>query len=173
VETKKDSCLTKDIEIIQGDSVDNGWKIGIVVTQWNSLVTDKLLQGAWNVLRNKGFAEQQLIVVRCPGAFEIPFTSRALLPKVDGVITLGTVIRGETAHFDYICKAVTEGVLQLNMEGDKPVVFGVLTTDTVQQATERADEKSDFGNKGAETALAIIDMISLRQKIDKIGVHDV
>jgi 6,7-dimethyl-8-ribityllumazine synthase len=157
-----------DIKIIQGNPVSNDWKIGIVVTQWNSFVTDKLLQGAWNILRNKGFTEEQLIIVRCPGAFEIPFVSRALLPKVDGIITLGAVIRGETPHFDYICKAVTEGVLRLNIEGDKPVAFGVLTTDTVRQATERADENSNFGNKGAETALAVIDMISLRQEIDKI-----
>ncbi len=162
-----------DIDIIQGDTVNNDWKIGIVVTQWHSFVTDKLLQGAWNVLKNKGFAEQQVIVVRCPGAFEIPFVSQTLLPKVDGIIALGAVIRGETAHFDYVSKAVTEGVLRLNMEGDKPVVFGVLTTDTVQQAVERTDEKSKFGNKGAETALAVIDMISLRRKIDKIRVHDV
>jgi 6,7-dimethyl-8-ribityllumazine synthase len=162
-----------DIDIIQGDTENNDWKIGIVVTQWHSFVTDKLLQGAWNVLKNKGFAEQQVIVVRCPGAFEIPFVSQTLLPKVDGIIALGAVIRGETAHFDYVSKAVTEGVLRLNMEGDKPVVFGVLTTDTVQQAVERTDEKSKFGNKGAETALAVIDMISLRRKIDKIRVHDV
>jgi 6,7-dimethyl-8-ribityllumazine synthase len=162
-----------DIEIIQGDTVNNDWKIGIVVTQWNSFVTDKLLQGAWSVLENEGFSEQQVITVHCPGAFEIPFASQTLLPKVDGIITLGAVIRGETPHFDYICQAVTEGVLRLNMEGDKPVVFGVLTTDTVQQAVERADEKSNFGNKGAETALAVIEMISLQRKIDKIGIHDV
>jgi 6,7-dimethyl-8-ribityllumazine synthase len=91
-----------------------------------------------------------------------------LLPKVDGVITLGAVIRGETPHFDYVCQTANNGVLQLNLEWDKPVVFGVLTTDNIQQATQRAATDSDFGNKGAEAALALLEMLSVKQKIDEL-----
>ena len=155
-----------DIEIIEGDTVKTNYQIGIVVARWNSFVTDKLLDGALNLLDRKGYEEDQIVVARCPGAYEIPFTSKMLLPKVDGVITLGAVIRGETPHFDYVCEAVNGGVMELNMGTDKPVVFGVLTTDTVQQAAERADENSDFGNKGAEAALALLEMLSLKQKIE-------
>ncbi len=157
-----------DIEIIKGDSNQNDFKVGIVVASWNSFVTDKLLEGALEVLQNKGFERHQILVARCPGAYEIPYTSKSLLPKVDGIITLGAVIRGETPHFDYVCETANNGVLQLNMEHPKPVVFGVLTTDTVQQAQERSDENSDYGNKGAEAALALIEMISLKQEIDKL-----
>lgn len=155
-------------EELKGDVPGRGATIGVVVASWNSFITDKLLQGALNILDAKGFGETQRLVVRCPGAYEIPFSAKMLLPRVDGVITLGAVIRGDTPHFDYVCEAVNNGVMQLNMEYDKPVVFGVLTTDTVQQATERADENSDFGNKGAEAALALLEMISLRNKVRKL-----
>ena len=157
-----------DVEIIKGNQSEDTYRLGIVVASWNSFITDKLLQGALNVLTRKGYTQEQLIIARCPGAYEIPFASRALLPKVDGIITLGAVIRGQTPHFDYVCEAVNNGIMELNMAFDKPVVFGVLTTDTVQQATERADEKSDFGNKGAEAALALVEMISLKQKLSKL-----
>ena len=157
-----------DIEILKGDNSENSYRIGIAVARWNSFVTDKLLEGAINTLERKGYGKEQSVVARCPGAYEIPYTCRMLLPKVDGVITLGAVIRGETPHFDYVCEAVNNGVMELNMNSGKPLVFGVLTTDTVQQATDRADENSDFGNKGAEAALALIEMLSLNQKLDKI-----
>lgn len=157
-----------DVEVIKGDKDYNNFKIGIVVAKWNSFITDKLLEGALDVLKSKGFDAAQVVVARCPGAYEIPFTSRMLLPKVDGVITLGAVIRGETPHFDYVCETVNNGVLQLNMEHNKPVIFGVLTTDTVQQAQARSDKNSDYGNKGAEAALALIEMISMKQKLGKL-----
>lgn len=152
-----------DINIIEGEASSPELKIGIVMTEWNSFVIDELLQGALNVLENKGFNEDQITVMRCPGAYEIPFTSRMLLPHVDGVITLGAVIRGETPHFDYISDAVTDGILQLNMTQDKPVVFGVLTTDTTEQAAERADQSSKYGNKGSAAALALLKMIYLAE----------
>lgn len=154
-----------DIEIIEGEASSQDTTIGIVLTEWNSFVTDELLQGALDVLKNKGFKKDQVVVARCPGAYEIPFTCRTLLPNVDGVITLGAVIRGETPHFDYISQAVTDGIQQLNMTQNKPVVFGVLTTDTVQQATERADQQSKFGNKGASAALALLKMIYLAGRL--------
>ncbi len=157
-----------DAEIIEGNTPDDDFAIGIVVARWNSFVTDKLLEGALNVLNSKGYGKEKLKVVRCPGAYEIPFAAKALLPHVDGVVTLGAVIRGETPHFEYVCEAVNSGVMELNMNGDKPVVFGVLTTDTVQQAAERSDESSDFGNKGAEAALALTEMIALNKKLSNL-----
>lgn len=156
------------IKRIKGSDTDNSFKIGIVVAKWNSFITDKLLEGSLEVLRNKGYTDEQILVVQCPGAYEIPLTSKKLIEKVDGVIALGAVIRGDTPHFDYVCEAVNNGVLQLNMETGKPVSFGVLTTDNVQQATERAGENDDSGNKGAEAALALLEMLSVINKVEKI-----
>jgi 6,7-dimethyl-8-ribityllumazine synthase len=148
-----------DIEIIEGEADNKELQIGIVTTSWNAFITDKLLQGSLEVLQNKGWQKDQMTVVRCPGAFEIPFTCRLLLPRMDGIIAMGAVIRGETPHFDYICKAAAEGILELNMTQNKPVSFGVLTTDTVEQALQRTDQNSKFGNKGADAALALLKML--------------
>ena len=154
--------------ILQGDTDGNDFNIGIAVAKWNSFITDELLEGALNALKSKGFGDEQILVARCPGAYELPFTARKLLDQTDGVITLGAVIRGDTPHFDYVCDAVNRGVTDLNLEGNKPVVFGVLTTDNVAQAQERAGLKGDKGNKGAEAALALIEMISLNEKFEKL-----
>lgn len=156
------------IESIKGTTTDNTYTIGVVVAKWNSFITDKLLEGSLNVLRNKGFADEQIKVVYCPGAYEIPLTAKKLIAKVDGVIALGAVIRGDTPHFDYVCEAVNNGVLELNMESGKPVSFGVLTTDNISQAQERAGEGDSSGNKGAEAALALLEMLSVINKIGKI-----
>lgn len=156
------------IESIKGTTTDNTYTIGVVVAKWNSFITDKLLEGSLNVLRNKGFADEQIKVVYCPGAYEIPLTAKKLIEKVDGVIALGAVIRGDTPHFDYVCEAVNNGVLELNMESGKPVSFGVLTTDNISQAQERAGEGDSSGNKGAEAALALLEMLSVINKIGKI-----
>lgn len=153
---------------LQGDPTDISGKIGIVVSRWNSFITDKLLEGALGILKNKGYAEEDIIVVRCPGAYEIPSAASRLLSKVDGVIALGAVIRGETPHFEYVCDAVNRGITDLNISSGKPLTFGVLTTETAQQANERADADSSKGNKGAEAALACLEMLSLHRKIDKI-----
>lgn len=144
----------------------NSPPIGIVASKWNASVTDKLLKGARDELKAKGYAETQITTVRCPGAFEIPSAVQMLLPDVAGVVAIGAVIRGETPHFDYICQAVSRGIMELNLKYNKPVTFGVLTTNTIQQAAERADKKSDFGNKGAEAALALVDMLSVKKQID-------
>lgn len=156
------------IKRIKGSDTENNFKIGIVVAKWNSFITDKLLEGSLEVLKNKGYEDEQILVVQCPGAYEIPLTSKKLIEKVDGIIALGAVIRGDTPHFDYVCEAVNNGVLQLNMETGKPVSFGVLTTDNVQQATERAGENDNSGNKGAEAALALLEMLSVINKVEKI-----
>ena len=143
-------------------------KIGIVAARWNSFVTDKMLDAALEVLNNRGVAEENIVVVRCPGSYEIPLTVQKLLPKVDGVIAIGAVIRGDTPHFDYVCESVNNGITQLNHSTGKPISFGVLTTDTVEQATTRADSESSKGNKGAEAALALLEMISITQQIDNL-----
>lgn len=152
------------IKVIDGKTALDGAKIGIVVSRWNSSITEKMLQGALKVLKGNGILDEDVLVVRCPGSFEIPLTAQHILEKkdVDGVIALGVVIRGGTPHFEYVCNAVTEGVLQLNLTYKKPVAFGVLTTDDVKQAMERAGEK---GNKGGEAALALLEMIDIERKL--------
>lgn len=154
--------------ILQGDTDSSKFSIGIAVAKWNSFITDELLEGALNTLKSKGFSDEQILIARCPGAYELPFTARKLLDHTDGVITLGAVIQGDTPHFDYVCDAVNRGVTDLNLKGNKPVVFGVLTTDNVAQAQERAGLKGDKGNKGAEAALALIEMVSLTEKFEKL-----
>jgi 6,7-dimethyl-8-ribityllumazine synthase len=138
--------------------------IVIVKTEWNSAIVNKLEAGVKKVLK-----EQQInfAVITVPGAFEIPFAVKQHYtyshPLPDAYITLGTVIRGDTPHFDYVCKAVTEGVLQLNISLDVPVIFGILTVDNEQQAKERIGGK--HGNKGEEAAITALKMIGLNKKI--------
>lgn len=158
------------VEPIEADLSDISYKVGIVAARWNSFVTDKMLDGAIDLLKSKGIAENNITVVRCPGSFEIPLTAEKLVNKesIDGVIAIGAVIRGDTPHFDYVCDAVTRGISDLNLSTGKPVSFGVLTTDSVDQATLRADTDSPKGNKGAEAALALLEMISITQQIENL-----
>lgn len=156
------------INIIEGSTNDHSSTIGIAVAKWNSFITDELLDGAVDTLKSKGFSDAQILVARCPGAYELPYTAQKLLDHTDGVITLGAVIRGDTPHFDYVCDAVNRGVTDINLKGNKPVVFGVLTTDDVAQAQERSGLKGDKGNKGAEAALALLEMISLTKELEEL-----
>ena len=153
---------------IKGNTSESNFTVGIVVARWNSFVTDQLLQGATEVFQSKGLKDEQIVTVSCPGAYEIPLTAQKLLPRVDGIVVLGAVIRGDTPHFDYVCDAVNRGVLDLNLRYDKPVTFGVLTTDNVEQATLRSGLEEGMGNKGAEAALALLEMLSLVRQIDEI-----
>ncbi len=153
---------------LKGNTNSSEFTIGIVVAKWNSFITDELLEGAVSALQTAGIAGDDIIVAHCPGAFEIPYTAQKLLAKVDGIVTLGAVIRGDTPHFDYVCDAATRGITDLNMSGNKPVVFGVLTTDTVQQARERCGLEGEKGNKGAEASLALLEMLSLTEKIEQL-----
>jgi 6,7-dimethyl-8-ribityllumazine synthase len=155
-------------QIISGNMDRTDFTIGIAVAKWNSFITDELLKGAIKTFENRGFEEHQLIVAECPGAYEIPFTVKQLLPKVDGVVTLGAVIRGETPHFDYVCDAVNYGVTELNLQYNKPIVFGVLTTDNVQQARERCGLAGDRANKGIEASLALLQMLTLQADINQL-----
>ena len=140
-------------------------KIAVVAAKWNSFVTDEMLDGAVAALKAKGVEEDNIITLRCPGSFELPLASKYCIDhlKADAVVAIGAVIRGGTPHFDYVCDAVTRGITDLNMNSGVPVAFGVLTTDTVEQATERAG--LDKGNKGAEAALSAIEMLLLKGAI--------
>jgi len=140
-------------------------RIGIVVSDWNSEITNNLLSGAQETLLEAGVAESNVIIKRVPGSFELPVAAKWLIESgdVDGVITLGSVIQGETKHFDFVCQAVADGVQQVNLSTGKPVIFGVLTDNTLQQAIDRSGGK--HGNKGIECAVAAIQMIALRESI--------
>ncbi|MGB5196241.1 MAG: 6,7-dimethyl-8-ribityllumazine synthase [Candidatus Deferrimicrobium sp.] len=152
------------VRVIEGDLQGQGVKVSIVVSRFNSFITDRLLEGALDALRRHGVEEKGITVVRVPGAFEIPLgVRRAAGQKVDAVIALGALIRGGTPHFDYLSAEVTKGVAQVMLDTGIPVSFGVLTTDTVEQAIERAGAKS--GNKGAEAAQSALEMVSLLRRM--------
>jgi len=142
-------------------------RIGVVVSEWNRTITENLLGGACDTLRKHGVSPENMPVFRVPGSFELTFGAQQIAKygDVDAVIVLGCVIRGETSHFDYVCKGVTEGVTRLNASQDIPVIFGVLTTENIQQAADRAGGK--YGNKGEESAITAIKMIDFICKLKK------
>ena len=151
--------------IVEGRLSAESYSFGIVVSRFNEFITKRLLDGALDCLRRHGADEKKVDVVYCPGAFEIPQVARQLVTaqQYHAVICLGCVIRGGTPHFDYICSSVTAGLTKLVAESPVPVIFGVLTTESLEQAIERAGSKS--GNKGWEAALAAIEMADLQAKI--------
>jgi 6,7-dimethyl-8-ribityllumazine synthase len=152
------------VRVIEGDLQGQGAKVSIVVSRFNSFITERLLEGALDALRRHGVEEKGITVIRVPGSFEIPLgVRRAAGLKVDAVIALGALIRGGTPHFDYLSAEVTKGVAQVMLETGVPVAFGVLTTDTVEQAVERAGTKA--GNKGAEAAQTALEMVSLLRRM--------
>ncbi len=133
--------------------------IGIVVSEWNKDITEKLLEGACNTLEKHGVKSDNIIVKRVPGSFELTFGAKRLAEskELDAVIILGCVVRGDTPHFDYVCSGVTQGITELNLMYDIPFIFGLLTTDTMEQSEDRAGGK--HGNKGDEAAITAIKMI--------------
>ena len=139
--------------------------VGIIVAEWNSNITEALLKGAIDTLEKHGVKESNILVSRVPGTFELTFGARqmALMKKPDAIITLGCVVRGDTPHFDYVCQGVTQGMTLLNVEFDIPFIFGVLTTDTMQQSIDRAG--GIHGNKGDECAITAIKMHDMVQKL--------
>ncbi len=143
-----------------------GLRIGIVVGRFNDFISERLLTGALDCLLRHGVAESDVTVVRVPGAFEIPVTARrlALSKRVEAVVCLGCVIRGETSHYEQICGEVARGVATAALEAGKPVTFGVLMTENLHQAIERAGAKE--GNKGWDAALAAIEMVTLFKSLD-------
>jgi 6,7-dimethyl-8-ribityllumazine synthase len=149
------------IQILEGTFIAGAKRFGIVVSRWNSFVVSKLLEGALDGLKRHGVADESITIAYCPGSFEIPLVVQRMAAsgKYDAVIALGAVIRGSTPHFDYVAAEVTKGVAQVGMNTNVPCVFGVLTTDTIEQAIERAGTKA--GNKGFEAATVAIEMASL------------
>ena len=152
-------------KIFEGRLVGTGLKVGIVVGRFNEFITSKLLSGAEDALRRHGVNEEDVEVAWVPGAYEIPLVAKKMAKsgKYDAVITLGTVIRGSTPHFDFVSNEVSKGVASVSLEADIPVIFGVLTTDNIEQAIERAGTKA--GNKGAEAAVSAIEMANLLKQI--------
>lgn len=149
----------------EGHLVGTGLKIGIVVARFNEFITGKLLSGAEDALRRHGVGAEDVAIAWVPGAYEIPLAAKKMATsgKYDAVITLGTVIRGSTPHFDYVCNEVAKGVAAISMQEGIPVIFGVLTTDTIEQAIERAGTKA--GNKGWDAASAAIEMANLLKEM--------
>jgi len=151
--------------IIEGDQNARGLRFGVVVSRFNDFITSNLLTGALEVLSQYGVDEDDLKVLKVPGAFEIPQAARKLCStgNFDAIVCLGAVIRGETSHFDYICAEASRGVGQVGLEFNVPVLFGVLTTENLEQAVARSGSGSS--NKGRETALAAIEMATLYKKL--------
>jgi len=153
------------VKYIEGNLQAGGKKFGIVVARFNSFVAERLLEGALDTLKRSGVKEKEIEVARVPGAYEIPLVARkmALSGRYDAVICLGAVIRGATPHFDLVAGEAAKGIAQVGMESGLPVLFGVLTTDTIEQAIERAGSKA--GNKGSECAAAAIEMVNLLSQL--------
>jgi 6,7-dimethyl-8-ribityllumazine synthase len=153
------------VKHIEGDLDAKGLKFGIVVSRFNDFITGRLVEGALDCLLRHGVAEDAVEVIKVPGAFEIPMAAKKMVAakKYDAILCLGAVIRGATPHFNYVAGEAAKGVGSIALESSIPVLFGVLTTDNLEQAIERAGSKS--GNKGWETALAAIEMANLYKKI--------
>lgn len=136
-----------------------GKRVGIVVAEWNSQITNSLLNGAVQTLLKHGVAKSDIIISHVPGSFELTYGAKRLIQneRVDSVIVLGCVIQGDTPHFTFVCESVTQGITQLNVEYDAPVIFGLLTTNTLEQAQDRAGGK--LGNKGDEGAVTALKMM--------------
>jgi len=154
-------------KVFEGHLIGTGLKVAIVVARFNEFINSKLLSGAEDALKRHGVEEENVSIFWVPGAFEIPLTALKLAEtkEYDTVITLGSVIRGATPHFDYVSNEVAKGVAQAGMQTGVPISFGVLTTDTIEQAIERAGTKA--GNKGYDSAVTAIEIADLYRKISK------
>jgi 6,7-dimethyl-8-ribityllumazine synthase len=150
---------------IEGDLQAKGLKFGVIVSRFNDFITNKLLDGAVDALVRHGVKEDDIDVVRVPGSFEIPLVARRMALKgvYNAVVCLGTIIRGATPHFDYIAAEVSKGIASASMETGVPIAFGIITSDTIEQAVERAGTKS--GNKGWDAAITAIEMAQLMKKL--------
>ena len=151
--------------IIEGKIIAKGMRFGIVASRFNDFICGRLIEGAVDALTRAGADEKEIQIVRVPGAFELPLTAKKMAKsgRFDAVICLGAVIRGATPHFEYISAEATKGIAMVGLETEVPVAFGVLTTDTIEQAIERAGTKA--GNKGWDAALTAIEMVDLFKKL--------
>ncbi|MBA3706950.1 MAG: 6,7-dimethyl-8-ribityllumazine synthase [Bacteroidetes bacterium] len=159
------SSAHKNLSKVEGSKIPSGAgiRIGIVVAEWNSAITGALRHGAVKILLENGVAENNITIMDVPGSFELTLGAQFLCEdkNIDAVICLGCVIQGETRHFDFICNAVANGITNVSLKYNKPVIFGVLTPDTLQQAQERAGGK--HGNKGDEAAVTVLKMVNLKK----------
>jgi 6,7-dimethyl-8-ribityllumazine synthase len=157
------------MKIINGQLKADGKKFAIVASRFNEFITGKLISGAQDMLVRHGASDEDISTYWVPGAFEIPAVAKKIADskKVDGIICLGCVIRGATPHFDYIAAEVSKGVAAVSINGNVPVVFGVVTTESIEQAIERAGAKS--GNKGADAAISVIEMVNLYSQLNSIN----
>lgn len=155
------------MKVYEGKLEAKGLKIGIIVSRFNEFITAKLVDGCLDALIRHGVEESDVEIIKVPGSFEIPYLAKKLTDtkKYDAIICLGVVIRGETPHFNYICNEVSKGIANVSLETGIPVIFGVITSDTIDQAIERAGTKS--GNKGFDAALSAIEMANLYKIIQK------
>ena len=149
----------------EGKLIAEGLKFGIVVGRFNEFIGGKLLEGAFDALKRHGAREEDIDVAYVPGAFEIPLIAKKMAKndKYDAVICLGAVIKGSTSHYDYVCAEVSKGIASVSLDTEKPVLFGVLTTNNIEQAIERAGTKA--GNKGYECAVSAIEMANLLREL--------
>ena len=152
------------MKIIEGGLQAQGKKFGIIVARFNSFIGERLLEGAIDTLLRSGVKESDIEVAKVPGAYEIPLLAQkfARSGRFDAVLCLGAIIRGATPHFDFVASEAAKGIAQASMESGVPILFGVLTTDTIEQAIERAGAKA--GNKGSDVAVAAIEMVDLLQQ---------
>ncbi len=151
--------------VIEGKLLGKGKKVAIVASRFNDFITARLMEGALDALNRHGVAEKDITIYKVPGAFEIPSVAGRLATSAstDGIICLGAVIRGSTPHFDYVASEVSKGIAHVGLGAKIPVIFGVLTTDTIEQAIERAGTKS--GNKGFDAGMALLEMMDLFSQI--------
>jgi 6,7-dimethyl-8-ribityllumazine synthase len=154
------------IKTIEGTFGNASARYIIAVARWNGFVVESLLEGALDTLRRHGVADKDILIVRVPGAFELPLAVKKLASRddCDAVIALGAVIRGGTPHFEYVAGECVKGLGQVSLDSGKPVTFGVLTVDSIEQAIERSGTKA--GNKGAEAAITAVEMVSLLRQLD-------
>ena len=153
------------IQIIESPEIVPGSRIAVVAARYNSDIVERLLSGCLSTLSDKGVDDKDISVIKVPGAFELPLAARRMAERadIDAVIALGAVIRGETAHFDYVCGECAHGLARASLDSDKPVIFGVLTVDNERQAHQRTGDGQD--NKGVEAANAALEMISVLRRI--------
>ncbi len=154
------------MNVIEGNIVaSENFKIGIVASRFNDFVVGRLVDGALDGLKRHNVKDENITLAKVPGAFEIPVAAKKMAEskKFDAIICLGAVIRGATSHYDYVCNEVSKGIAQVSLESGLPVLFGVLTTENIEQAVERSGSKA--GNKGTECALAAIEMIQLLKQL--------
>jgi 6,7-dimethyl-8-ribityllumazine synthase len=157
---------TDQPKIIEGELLVRDLRFGVVITRFNDFVVEPLLRGALDALKRHGAADKQIEIVRVPGAFDLPVAARklALSRRYEALIALGAVIRGQTPHFDYVAGECASGLARIALESGVPIAFGVLTTDTMEQAVDRAGGKA--GNKGADAALAALEMANLLRRLE-------